>query len=222
MKNIVYIIGFAIALTFSSCSTETSFYDTLDAGQADQLFNGSQADIIDYIGQNAYDELKQVLNFPINTGNTPPIINGNYLMNEIGEYNFNTSEFEGPFGYYVEYLMNSQDNDSLTINYTGRFMNYGLDGVPFTSDDELNVQETGIGRSFVSGNSATGDFTVIVRTQVTIDRVDVIALSGRLSASGNVENMEYGYVYFDNGDPDTGTIEGSARLIDWDGISEQF
>jgi hypothetical protein len=221
MKKTLYIIAAFIIISFSSCNSETDIL-TIATDDAVLGFTGSQDDIIDYIGQNAYDELTQILNFPINTGSTPPTINGNFLMNEIGEYVVSTSLFDGPFGYYVEYLMNSQDNDSLTINYTGRFMNYGLDGVPFTSDDELNVQETGIGRSFVSGNSVTGDFTVIVRTQVTTDRVDVIALSGRLSASGNVENMEYGYVYFDNGDPDTGIIEGSARLRDWDGISEQF
>jgi hypothetical protein len=221
MNNIIYVIALSITVTFSSCTSEKSYYDTLGDGEIDQLFTGSKDDIINYIGQTAYDELTQVLKFPINTGNTPPTINGNFQMNEIGEYNVSTSTIDGPFGYYVEYSMNSQDNDALTINYTARFLNYGLDGIPFNEDDELYAQETGIGQSFLSGKSASGDFTVIVKTQVTTDRVDIIALSGR-RGTVDINSMQYAYVSFDNGDPDTGAIEGSARLIDWDGTSEGF
>ena len=223
MKNILYIISLTITITFSSCTSERSYYDTLEEGEVDRLFTGTQKDIIDYIGQPAYDELTQVLNFPINTGSPPPLIAGNYLMNEIGEYNVSSSAFDGPFEYYVQFLLGSNGNDGVTISYVARFWNYGLDGIPFTFDDEIIVQESGIGQSFVSGNSTSGDFTVIVKTQVTTDRIDVIALSGRLGAtSGGVENLQYAYVYFDNGDPNTGAIEGSARLIDWDGTSEGF
>jgi hypothetical protein len=221
MKNILYIIALTITLTFSSCSTETSYYDTLGEGQIDRVFTGSEDDIINYIGQPAYNELTEVLKFPINLGSTPPTITGNFLMNEIGEYDVSASVFDGPFGYYVQLLMNSEDNDGSTINYVARFLNYGLDGIAFTSDDELITQETGIGDSFVSGDTASNNFTVIVKTQVATDRIDIIALSGKRGIT-TIISVQYAFVHFDNGDPYTGSVENSSRLIDWDGTSEGF
>lgn len=220
MKKTLYILAAFIIISFSSCTSET---DILTIATDDVVlgFTGSQDDIIDYIGQSAYDELTQVLAFPINTGSNPPAINGNYRMNQIGTWNVDTNTIDGPFNSYVEFFMNSQDFDELTINYRADFYNYGLDDLYLTSDDEKYISEIGLGRSFVSGDLETGNFTVIVNTVVE-DRIDVIALSGRVTANGDVENLEYGYVYFDNGDPLTGNIEGSNRFIDWDGISEIF
>jgi hypothetical protein len=221
MKNILYVIALTLTVTFSSCTSEKSYYETLGSGEINELFTGTKDNIINYIGQPAYDELTLVLKFPINTGSTPPNIDGNYLMNEIGQYNVSTSTIDGPISNYIEYLMNSQNDDALNINYNARFLNYGLDGIPFNEDDKLIAEETGIEKSFISGDISTGDFTVIVKTQVTTNRIDIIAISGRRGLT-EINSMQYAFMHFDNGDPDTGAIEDSTRLIDWDGTSEGF
>jgi hypothetical protein len=219
MKKIIYILAIIGAFTFSSCESEVSFLEL--AGQQGFVFNGTTQDIQTYIGQEAYDKFKVDLRMPINTGDNPPVLNGNFVLNEaaiydeiLDEYTFNQS--------YIEFYLANQNNEELTLNYMAYFWHYGIDGVFDTTDDEMTAEEESIPGEpvYISGDAA-GNFTIILKTQVAPGRVDVVAVSGKRVVNG-IEDLEYAYVKYDNGDPDTGNIEFGVRIIDGDFFSEPF
>ena len=221
MKKIISILAIIGAFTFSSCESEVSFLEL--AGQQGFVFTGSTEDIQTYIGQEAYRKLTIDLAVPLNTGDTPPIINGNYILwlREIIANIENPTEIGVLDTDFMHISLANQNNEDLTIEYTGYFAEVGADETPRTADDNFYLTESGIGQSFVSG-TANGDFTIFTRSQVNAERVDVIAISGTLLVSGDIENLTYGYVRFDNGDPDTGTIDYGINWTDEDGFSEFF
>jgi hypothetical protein len=224
MKNILYIIAFAITLTFSSCSTETSFYDTLDASQADQLFGGSLGDIENLIGEDAYNKFSGILGIPIYAGNNPPVLNGEYNIFEMLQTAdainpndpFNNTLLEG---IYIKIALGNQNNQTLKIDYVGEFWLSGADGIDGTSDDEFSFSEAAIGEIFISGNASadgTGGFNVYVEVIVDNDPTDLdtIAISGFKTADG-IQNLTYAYVSFNI----DSTIDAGTTWTDNDGFS---
>lgn len=227
MKNIVYIIGFVITLTFSSCSTETSFYDTLDAGQADQLFGGTLTEIENLIGEDAYNKLTGVLGVPIYAGNNPPTLNGNYIIYEMLRTANAVDPLDPEIGFidgrYIQIELSSQDNTTLTIAYRGSFWDPGADGVPGGFDDVELLSEAAFGEVFVSGETSpdgTGGFTVYIEVIVNNDPTDIdtIAISGFKTADG-IENLTYAYVSYEGGNNTTGPINEGLTWVDNDGFS---
>jgi hypothetical protein len=220
MKKFTFTLALAISFVFSSCDdSETSFYDLI-GGSEELSFGGTTDEIIDVIGQAAYDAITQDLAFPINTGSTPPTIEGVYIMNPTEQYNSGIGSYEESDRFI--YFSCTGQTSNLEVQYQADFYSTGPDGSIGGGDDVFILDEIGFGRSFISGNSNTGAFTLIVKTDLGDGRTDVIALSGIFAGNGQVENLEYAYVEFDNGDPATGNITTAGKFRDADFTSELF
>lgn len=222
MKNYIYIIALFVMATFSSCESEVSFLELAESqGFA---FTGSTQSIQELIGLDAYQKLTQDLGIIVNTGDTPPNINGNYPIWEVeiaadiaDPGNVGTIVTDS----FIHINLLNQNNDDLTIDYRGFFLEVGPDGAPLGGDDIFLFEEEIEGERYLSGNSTTGAFTIFGRVRVDANRVDVIAISGIRTATG-VNNLEYGYVVYDTGNPDTGTIIGGQTYRDFDSVSDSF
>ena len=126
-------------MTFSSCTSETSYYDTLDETQAAFLFTGTTQGIQALLGP-AYSKLTQELQMPINAGSNPPNLNGNYPLFEqetiANIFDPNVVPWISDNRFIHINLIN-QDNSNLTIDYQGFFMDAGADGQPLGGDDSV-------------------------------------------------------------------------------------
>ena len=225
MKNILYIIAIGITLTFSSCSTEASFYDTLDIEESDQLFGGSITDIQTLIGQEAYDALTRDLGITIFPGDNPPNLNGSYnIFKLLKTHDLDPSDpsigtiFEDQ---YIKVSLSNQNNETLTIDYNGEFfLTQFTGGDPSPTGDISFLNEASIGDVFVTGETSsdgTGGFTIFVTVTVgddpSFDNFDTVALSGIRTATG-IANLTYAYVSYEGGTSETGPIEFGETWTD--------
>ena len=218
MKKIIYILAIIGAFTFSSCESEVSFLEL--AEEQGFVFTGTTQDIQTQIGIDAYNKIKTDLRLPINTGNNPPNVNGNFLMNQVAVYDEVLDEFNFN-GTYVEFYMANQNSEAQTLDYMAYFWSYGDDGIYDTADDVLDAEEVAVvGKPIYISGDAAGNFTIILKTQVNPSRIDVVAVSGK-KVGNIIENLEYAFVEYVNGDPN-GEILRGVRYIDGDFESEPF
>jgi hypothetical protein len=235
MKNILYIIAFAITGTFLSCSSEISYYDTLSDEQRDQAFGGSIEDIQDLIGIDAYNALKNNLGIDIYEGNNPPIVEGSFpiwLLEVAGDIldPSTVGEINGPDDTIVSINLQNQNNTDLTIGYRGFFLDPGPDQVPGGGDDGMVniISEIGIEPTYISGDSSTGAFTILGNVDF-LGRIDAFAISGIKTANG-INNLKYAYVEYADSRPDSlatppfidATVVAGQSYKDTDGISESY
>ena len=148
------------------------------------------------------------IDFNINTGNTPPNIEGSFLISPVF-LSESTVEGDTLVGTLLaDYLLtfSNQDNENLTIDFKG-----------FQAAQEDN----GSG-SFVTGSN--GAFAVYAKTTtqaLSSTAQTAIAISGVLTADG-IENIQlFGAMLDDNGDPqDIFITNNTGRLlIDNDGLA---
>jgi hypothetical protein len=224
MKNILYIIALAITITFSSCSTETSFYDTLSEEQLQAAtgFVPDDAGFQELLGP-AYSKLTVELGVNLNEGDNPPDLNGFYFIFPVEVTADLNPDPDFPVPYdipnvFIEILLSGQNG--LTIDYQGVFWDTGDDGVPGGIDDAELFRETNADLfedTYLSGDANTGLFTIFATVLSQGDPspgVDVIAISGQRTATG-IDNLEYGYVSLD-GIEDTSPIIGGQTYSDKD------
>lgn len=154
------------------------------------------------------------LGFRVNLGNSPPSLEGSYLIDPFILEASNINGDEGSIGADKgEYGPNftNQDNKTLTIDY------YGRSG----SGQQI---DTGNG-SFIMGNN--GAFAVFAKTITrlgSVEAVTVVAVSGNLTANG-IEDIQFlGAMLDDKGDPqNTFIANNSGRLyIDGDGTASKI
>jgi len=222
MKKILYIIAFAITISFSSCTSEVSFLELADSqGFA---FTGSTQSIQQFIGQDGYNKLTGVLGIPINTGSNPPMVEGNFpiWLLEIA------ADIEDPSNVgtiftdeFMHINLLNQDSENLTIDYRGFFLDPGPDGTPLGGDNGLVTfsEENNVPPTYISGDSSTGAFTILGKVDFN-GRIDGFAISGTRTATG-VNNLRYAYVVYENGDPNGNVIAGRT-FKDSDGVSDSF
>ena len=220
MKKL-YILLFAICAIslFNSCDTESeiSFLESAE----DLGFTGSQEDIINFLSQETYNSLLE-LGIPINTGSTPPNVEGVFRMspNVLENSNIVDESFEigHQFADQILYFSN-QDQEELSIDYSGR----QVDG----NNNVINT-ETGL-ISYISGNG--NSFTVIIKIEATstdsagnqVITVQGIVISGTITATG-IQNARKAFVIIEKtGDVNDEFIdEGEGRLLkDEDGFSNR-
>jgi hypothetical protein len=219
MKKILYILSIiTIALTLSSCESETSILDI-----SEELgFTGTTEDIQSFLGADNYQALLD-LGVTVYNGNTPPTITGSYIIspNTLSASNIPDETFEVGTIFFDEIIsFVNQDNTELSIDYSAR-----------TIDSEGNTVSSAVGvESFISGSD--DNFTVIIKINSTsigdegntISFVQGLAISGTKTVSG-ILNIEKGFIIITkNGDTfDEFIDEGEGRLlVDGDEISENI
>jgi hypothetical protein len=198
MKKIILTL-FILSLIFNSCSSN----DDSD----NSTFNGSLEDIREYYNEDLVDALND-LGFNINTGNTPPNVEGVYFVSPlILQASSVASDIIGArFNDYTITLTN-QNNEDLTIDYLG--------------DQGLQVDLGG--GSFISGDN--NNFSIFLITtstnQINEEADSAIAISGTFTEEG-VEGFQIAYMMLDNKENPSGTWipNNSGRVVhDSDGFS---
>ncbi|PVW14539.1 hypothetical protein [Marixanthomonas spongiae] len=217
-KSYIYITLFISLLGLASCDVESEA-SFLEDGE-DLGFTGTEDDIIDFLTEDAYQGLLD-LGITVNTGNTPPEVEGTYLMSP---FTLKATNIPGD-GYetgdvFLDKLISlfGQDNESLKIEYSGSQID---------SDGNSVSTETGV-ESYITGSG--NNFTIIVKTSGTspgssgpVTFINGIAISGSIGQNGIID-AEYGLIIIEKNDDvnDEYIDEGEGRLFeDLDGLSNR-
>ncbi len=200
MKNSkLLLLLLILSLSITSCSKDD---EDENAG-----FDGS----IDAIENFYSPELLAALNdlgFIINTGNTPPIIDGTYLANPNVLENTNIPNDEiGRTFKDLQMKFFNQNNDNLNLDFEG------IDGSAL-------IEST---QSFISGSD--NHFSVFLKVETTRDghsSLAAYAFSATLSAEGLLNYQSALIMLDDKGDPNNNLIENNTgRLfIDANGLCD--
>lgn len=199
-KNLLILLLLTLVI---SCSK------TDDSSDGD--FDGSIRSITDFYNEDLIKALED-LGFQINTGNTPPNLQGSYF---ISPYKLSASTVNGDyvgklFTNYIAHFTN-QDNESLTIDFKG---------------EQGDNEDNGYG-SFISGEG--NKFSIFLKVTTKQEGVDYVvesasSISGVINDEGDIENFQKALIMLnDNGDPDNLYIENNTGrlLYDSDFISEK-
>ncbi|UII79555.1 hypothetical protein [Flagellimonas sp. CMM7] len=188
---------------FIGCSNDSD-----DNNQVIVNSNGSIEELREYYNASFVNAMVAI-GFTINQGNTPPSLDGSYLIDPFvledstipgDEDNIG----EGTGNYQITF--SNQDNTALTIDLVGTGGN---------QVDEGNG-------SFVTGTN--GKFSVFAKTTTQLgsaNAVTAVAISGTLTADG-IDNVNFfGAMLDDKGDPQNIFIENNAGrfYLDGDGNS---
>src|SRR5690606_6388745 len=173
---------------------------------------------IDFLSQDAYNSLLD-LGIPINTGSTPPNVEGAFRMTPyiLESSNVENENFEiGDLFADNKFYFSNQNFETLSINFYKETINEN--GVIISTEAGLE--------SFISGS---GDkFTIFVKTEGfsegssgQVHFINGVAVSGTLTTDG-VQDMKHAFVIIEKtGDVNDKFIdEGEGRLFeDADGFS---
>ncbi len=196
MKRCILLLSI-LALTFG-CSS--------DDDNGSNEFDGSLESIENFFTPELVAALED-LGFNINTGNTPPDVEGEYFISPVilTASNVPSDNIGAVFADYTASFSN-QNNGSLTIDFMG---------------EGGNQSDIGNG-SFVAGDG--NEFTVLLKLTSQIGSIPVdtaFAISGTLTEDG-IENLQNAVLMLDDkGDPEGVYIENNqGRLLsDSDGFS---
>src|SRR5690606_23325657 len=217
MKKLYILLTLCAAFFLNSCvESEKSFFE--DAEEFG--FTGSQDDIIDFLSQDAYNSLLD-LGIPINTGDTPPNVEGAFRMTPyiLENSNVENENFEiGDLFADNKFYFSNQNFETLSIDFYKETIN---------DNGVLISTETGLfGKSFISGSG--NKFTIFVKTEGfsegssgQVHFINGVAVSGTLAADG-VQDMKHAFVILEK----TGDVNGEfinedeGRLFEYaDGLS---
>lgn len=215
MKKLYILLTLSAAFFLNSCvESEISFFEDAEA----LGFTGSEDDIIDFLSRDAYNSLLD-LGIPINTGSTPPNVEGAFRMTPyiLENSNVENENFEiGDLFADNKFYFSNQDLIDLSIDFYKETINEN--GIIIST-------ESGV-ESFISGTGS--NFTIFVKTEGysqgssgQVHFVNGVAVSGTLTTDG-IQNMKYAFVIIEKtGDVDGEFInEGEGRLFeDADGFS---
>lgn len=171
---------------------------------------GSLEEIENFYTVEFVDALME-MDFNINLGNTPPNLEGSYLISpfilEDSTVEADSTLIEAQFQDYLATFSN-QDNSNLTIDLQGT---------------QASQTDTGSG-SFITGANAS--FTVYAKTisfQGTTSATTAIAISGTRSPNGIINTQFFGGMIDNNGNLQDLWIENNTGrlIIDGDGFSLQ-
>lgn len=197
--KIVY--GILVVCLLWACSKDETSPDPQNLPQ------GSLEELRSFYTDEFVDAMVAI-DFNINTGNTPPNIEGSFLISPV-LLSESTVEGDTLVGNTLpDYLLtfSNQDNESLTIDFEGF----------------QGAQEDDGSGSFVTGSN--GAFAVYAKTTtqaLSSTAETAIAISGVLTSEG-IENIQlFGAMLDDNGDPqDIFIANNTGRLlIDSDGLA---
>ncbi len=194
MKRIILLL---ISVLVFGCSSDDDSTDE---------FDGSLESIEDFFTPELVDALND-LGFEINTGNTPPNIEGSFLMSpfELQASNIPSDQIGIVISDYLASFVN-QNSNALTIDFMGQ-----------------GGSQTDVGNgSFVAGNG--NQFTVLLKITSQIGSVPVdtaFAISGVVSDDGIEDMQTAGLMLDDKGDPEGVYIENNQGRVffDSDGFS---
>lgn len=178
--------------------------------------NGLTNDINNLVPQSIIDEMKR-LGMPVNTGTTPPTVNGIFQLKPsiLKGTNIPNDYAIGSEFAYLRVQFAGQNNTALTVN------------VEFT---EVNSSGTIISSSVGNGSFVVGNgqsFTVFVKILYTASNGttcdEVIIFSGTLAVN-SINNFHYSLFMLDNhGRNDLYITAGQGRVFwDNDGVSEKI
>lgn len=197
---------FSVALISCNGDDDTNSISEESSGE----FQGTQEDIANFVSQDILDTWIE-MGLVINTGNTPPIINGVYEMSpRVVESTNIPNDYEPgteivPITFYFE----NQNNDMLTFDY---------------SDIEAGVSEAAGDLSYISG---TGNrFSAFVRATANYGDNEAIliqAISGVLTTDGFTDTQQALFMFDNKGNVNSVFIEnGTGRIfVDEDGDIEK-
>jgi len=197
---------------------EATFTPTYDDSNPPDVDDNGLTDSIDSIVPPDILEKFQDLGVNINGGNTPPFIEGTYLMSPMRKVRSNFFEW----GYPTldrEMAFYNQDVSNLTIRIDTRSFN--LQG--FIDNSETTSE--GIG-SFIAGHdNAFSVFAKMVGSDEYGNQYEMVSVFSGELVNGGIRNwQEASIMVDDHGDPRNIWIEnGQGRLwIDGDGFSERI
>lgn len=174
----------------------------------DDGFDGSRRSIEDFFNPELVEALED-LGIDINTGNTPPNIEGTFFASPlILKVSTVPTDIIGTQFYDIAFTFSNQNNQELTIDFLG-----------------VSVIETDVGNgSFISGEG--NKFSIFLKTESTIGNYpaeSAITISGTFTTDG-INELHMAYLMLDN----KGNIEevyidnNQGRLLyDSDSISEK-
>ncbi|WP_196888397.1 hypothetical protein [Aureivirga sp. CE67] len=204
LSKVASLALLAFVLVFTSCKDD-------DEDQYTGPFNGSIDSVENFYNQDIVNVLNS-FDFPINTGDTPPNIEGAYYCSPLVLESSNIpTDYVGNVFLDYEFTVSNQNTGDLTIDFEGEH----------TGGSQVDF---GTG-TFISGNG--NDFTVYLKLTSQIGSTpaeSAMVLSGTIAEDG-IENLEYALLMIDNnGNPEGVYIpnNGGRHIVDYDGFSESI
>lgn len=178
--------------------------------------NGLSEDINNLVPELIIDELKE-LGMPINTGITPPIINGIYSINPLLLKNSNIVD-DYSIGHKfneVRVRIYDQNNTTLTIKYEDASI----------SSSSGNPTTTRVGtHAYIVGNGA--HFTIFVRvlsTKTSGEWAELVYIMSGTKVGENINSMYRANFMLNNNGYEGYMDNGEGRVLyDEDGVSEKI
>ncbi|HBG23885.1 MAG: hypothetical protein A2X17_07105 [Bacteroidetes bacterium GWF2_41_61] len=195
-------------------------YATNSAGTAygnELRANGLTEDINNLVPESIIDELKR-LGMPVNTGITPPVVNGIYSLTQFVLKNSNiTNDWANGTRFNdLRIRLYDQNNTNLTIKYEDVSINYTTGAQTGTSSGTS---------AFIVGNGNL--FTVFVRvisTRPTGESAELVYIVSGSMAGVNISALHWAnFMLNNNGYTTIYMANGSGRVFyDLDGLSEKI
>lgn len=197
MKKINNFLWFLLPLFFSSC---------LQVGYETLILN--EINIMDEVIPVEYRLLLEQA-MPIYNGNTPPFIEGTYLVSKHELVNSSLAA-DSPGDIYVDKTIqfSNQDNQKNILSYSGKELD-----ISFESSDSVYI--IGAGNDFTIYFISIGESKGIYNKKASI-------ISGTITDSG-IQNYYFAFVMLEKGPDPEGKLveEGTYRIFkDSDGLAE--
>ncbi len=195
-------------------------YATNSAGTAygnELRANGLTEDINNLVPEYIVDELKR-LGMPVNTGVTPPVVNGIYNITPFVLKNSNITN-DWPVGTRfndVRVRLYDQNNTNLTIKYEDVNINF--------NDGTVTSTSTGTSAYIVGNGNLFTVFVRVISTRQTGETAELVFIISGTMAGANVNNMHWAnFMLNNNGHTTIYMANGSGRVFhDQDGVSEKL
>lgn len=193
-------------------------YATNSAGTAygnELRANGLTEDINNLVPEYIVDELKR-LGMPVNTGFTPPTVNGIYNITQFILKNSNiTNDWANGTRFNdVRVRLYDQNNSNLTIKYEDANINYTTGVVTSTS--------TGTSAYIVGNGNLFTVFVRVISTRSTGETAELVFIISGTMSGLNVNNMHWANFMLNNNGHSVYMSNGSGRVFyDLDGVSEK-
>lgn len=193
-------------------------YATNSAGTAygnELRANGLTDDINNLVPQSIIDELRR-LGMPINSGYTPPTINGIFSFSPNIMVNTNiVDDFEiGSIFGSMRVQFSSQNNTAFTVN---------IEYVEVNSSGTILSTSVGNGSLIVGSGQAFTAFGKVTSAHPTGEVADVVIIFSGNLGTNNILNFYHSLFMLDNHGYSTLISNGSGRVFyDSDGVSEKI
>ncbi|HCT93370.1 MAG: hypothetical protein A2X19_00805 [Bacteroidetes bacterium GWE2_39_28] len=202
-----YVTGLTAGVTYYVRAYATNGVGT--AYGAEFRANGLTHEINELVPESIIEELKR-LGMPINTGNSPPIVNNIYNVSPLRLKGTNIPgdwALESRFN-DVRIRFHSQNNTNLTIGYEDVSINY-------TTGAETGSSSGTAGYIVGSGNVFTA-FLKVVSTRLSGEYADLVyVISGTLAGNG-INNLNYSIFMLNNHGYSTVFIDNGQGRVFYD------